>query len=309
MTKEVMVKNNPLICVSCSGTLLRKQNQFKCQFCKTSFPILNNVPIFIDPKNELFPQNLVMDMTSAGFSSMRFINLSKFIPDYGLDKSKKIFELFIESKAQDCQKCLIIGSGLNIQHNKFLRSHFYTLTITDITLSPEVDYVCDAHRLPFSNNSFDLVMVNAVLEHVFEPSTVVEEISRVLKVDGIVLASTPFLQGVHMGAFDFQRFTDLGHRWLFRKFEEIQRGTVGGSGSSLSWSIAYFLSSFAPNKFSAKLIKALSRVLFSWLKIFDLIDKKGDVDAAVGYYFIGLNKKQNVISQKELTQQYRGQDK
>ena len=44
--------------------------------------------------------------------------------------------------------------------------------------------------------------------------------------DGVVYAETPFLQAVHEGPWDFTRFTESGHRWLFRAFERLDSGVV-----------------------------------------------------------------------------------
>jgi ubiquinone/menaquinone biosynthesis C-methylase UbiE len=59
--------------------------------------------------------------------------------------------------------------------------------------------VCDAHHLPFQIESFDGVIVQAVLEHVFDPNRYVEEIHRVLKMDAVVYAETPFIQQADEG--------------------------------------------------------------------------------------------------------------
>lgn len=45
----------------------------------------------------------------------------------------------------------------------------------------------DAHSLPFSNESFDLVICTEVLEHVKNPEKVLREIKRVLSKDGIAI--------------------------------------------------------------------------------------------------------------------------
>ena len=74
----------------------------------------------------------------------------------------------------------------------------------------------NAETLPFPDASFDLVIAVAVLEHVADPFRCVAEMRRVLAPSGHVYAVTPFLQPVHMGAYDFTRFTPIGHRRLFR---------------------------------------------------------------------------------------------
>ena len=110
--------------------------------------------------------------------------------------------------------------------------------------SPHTRLVADAHKLPFVDQSFDGVWIQAVLEHVLEPIDVVSEIHRVLRDDGLVYAETPFMQQVHERAYDFTRFTQSGHRWLFRSFTEISAGPVTGGGVALLWSIRYLFRAF-----------------------------------------------------------------
>jgi ubiquinone/menaquinone biosynthesis C-methylase UbiE len=51
--------------------------------------------------------------------------------------------------------------------------------------------VADAHKLPFKSRSFDAVFALEVLEHVFEPVRVLQEIKRVLKPKGYVIFLVP----------------------------------------------------------------------------------------------------------------------
>jgi len=51
--------------------------------------------------------------------------------------------------------------------------------------------VADAHKLPFKDKSFDAVFALEVLEHVFEPVKVLQEIQRVLKKDGYAVFLVP----------------------------------------------------------------------------------------------------------------------
>ncbi|HEY6474842.1 MAG TPA: methyltransferase domain-containing protein [Acidimicrobiales bacterium] len=49
---------------------------------------------------------------------------------------------------------------------------------------------CDARDLPFSDDSFDVVVANHMLYHVPEPARAVAEFARVLRPDGTLLAAT-----------------------------------------------------------------------------------------------------------------------
>jgi SAM-dependent methyltransferase len=55
----------------------------------------------------------------------------------------------------------------------------------------------DAQNLPFSNESFDVVYMNAVLEHVPDPSKAFKEVSRVLKKGGIFIGYVAFMECFH----------------------------------------------------------------------------------------------------------------
>ena len=146
-----------------------------------------------------------------------------------------------------------------------------------------------------------------MLEHVLNPQRCVNEIFRVLKSSGIVYAETPFMQQVHMKEYDFTRFTHLGHRRLFRKFEEIKSGPCCGPGMALAWSYVYFLRSFFTSRWMSKILTVFGHLTSFFLKYFDyyLIDMPGSYDSASGYYFLG-KKTNKCLSDKELIKQFRG---
>jgi hypothetical protein len=135
----------------------------------------------------------------------------------------------------------------------------------------------------------------------------VDEIHRVLKQNGLVYAETPFMQQVHMGQYDFTRFTHLGHRRLFRRFDEVESGPVVGPGVALAWAYKYFLLSFATSRVARAILKNFAHLTSFYLKYFDhyLIDKPGAFDAASGYYFMG-QKSDQTLSDRELTKLYKG---
>lgn len=200
---------------------------------------------------------------------------------------------------------LIIGSGTQGNGTENLWTDpGIVRTGIDIYPSQTVDFIADAHFLPFRDMTFDGVFIQAVLEHVVDPQTVVAEIARVLKLDGVVYSEIPFMQQVHEGAYDFTRFTPLGHRRLFRHFACQAVGGLGGPGIVLAWSVKYFLWALTRSK-------ALSIVLASPVfMIGRLLDKftseKALWDAPSGSYFLGTKTGTIELRARDLPALYHG---
>lgn len=74
------------------------------------------------------------------------------------------------------------------------------------------DLCADAARLPLSDASVDVVVIFDVLEHLAQPREALLEIARVLRPQGLLLLSMPFLYPVHDAPQDFQRYTEHGLR-------------------------------------------------------------------------------------------------
>ncbi|GAC1539128.1 MAG: hypothetical protein NVS2B7_10680 [Herpetosiphon sp.] len=181
------------------------------------------------------------------------------------------------------------------------------LVETDVSWGPRTTLMSDAHDIPFTEATFDGVIVQAVLQHVVDPYRCVEEIHRVLRPDGLVYAETPFMQQVHGGKYDFTRFTHLGHRRLFRRFTEIDSGACCGPGMALAWSYQYFLTSWVTSKPARRLLLAFARMTSFYLKYFDyfLAKRPATIDAASGYYFMG-KKADHTLPDRELITLYKG---
>jgi SAM-dependent methyltransferase len=223
-----------------------------------------------------------------------------------LKNCKKFVELVAARAAQTPTKprVLVIGSGTRGSGTEALwDSDAVTNVGIDIYPSESTDYVADAHYLPFVDGAFDGVWIQAVLEHVADPNLVVQEIHRVLAKGGIVYADTPFMQQVHEGAYDFQRYSVLGHRFLFRAFTALDMGGNRGPGVVLAWSIRYFVWAITRSKLAAKVISAPFAVAFGLLD--RLTDKRGLWDGPSGVYFLG-SKSDQVLKHSELPKAYQG---
>lgn len=188
---------------------------------------------------------------------------------------------------------LVIGGGEIGSGAEALYSRVRVVGL-DIYASPHTQLVADAHDLPFLDETFDAVWIQAVLEHVIDPTRVVEEIHRVLRPAGLVFADTPFLQHVHEGAYDFTRFTLSGHRWLFRRFDLLEAGATAGAGTSLLWALRGFVGALTGSRGLARAAGAL----FFWLPWFDRQTPSHE-DVACGVYFYG-SKGQATLTARDM---------
>lgn len=181
------------------------------------------------------------------------------------------------------------------------------LVETDIVRGPRTQVVCDANDLPFPSSTFDGAIIQAVLDDVLEPARCVNELHRVLGNNGIVYAESPFLYPVHDGPRDFHRFTHVGHRWLFREFEEISSGPIAGPATALAIVFGGFLVASFESRVARRIARTLGLVAGWWLKYLDrlLLARPGAYDCAIGYYFLGRRGTQT-MGMEDLLRSYRG---
>lgn len=206
-------------------------------------------------------------------------------------------------------RLLVIGAGSSSPEVAALAADpRVELVATDVQPGTDVSVICDAHELPFADGTMDGVMSQWVLEHVVDPERVVREIHRVLKPDGIVYSEVPFMQQVHFGRFDFNRWSPSGHRRLYRWFDEISMSIISGPGMALSWSFVWFLKSFPSREGGlSKWLGRFGRVLTLPFLLCDrwLIRRPGSWDAASGTSFTG-RRREEPVEDAEIVASYRG---
>ena len=100
---------------------------------------------------------------------------------------------------------------------------------------PLPDIFGDGHKLPFKSNSFDLILSQAVIEHLYNPFTASSEIFRVLKPGGAVYAESAFMQPLHAVPYHFFNTTGWGLELLFKDFEIVETKYEGNLAQTLSW--------------------------------------------------------------------------
>lgn len=279
------------------------------------FPVVEGRPVLINEQNSIFrisdfvEHRFVMGARSSPHRAKGWI--LGLIPATGENRAgarmlERMRNRLLESTVSPI--VLVVGGGTAGEGMSLLiEDPAIRLVETDVSLAERTQVICDGHDLPFVDDSFDGVVIQAVLEHVADPPRVVSEIWRVLKPGGLVYAETPFMQQVHNRAYDFTRYTHLGHRRLFRWFEEIESGPIGGPGVALSWSLDYFLRSLSTHRRVLAAATLLNRLATFWLKYVDRwIGHRPQVyNAGWAYYFLG-RAAPTPISDRELLRLYRG---
>lgn len=228
-------------CPRCHLPLGRRENleapivcrNAECEYSRDGFLQQHGQPVLVDFDRSIFSRDEFLRRRGESYLSRN--NESKVL--------SRAFDLllgtnyvaracclrFLAQLKQDSERprVLVIGGGPRGSGAEALYDdNSIDLVGTDIYPSSNTRIVADGHQLPFIDESFDGVWIQAVLEYVLDPPIVAAEIFRVLRPEGMVYADTPFMQPVHENAYDFTRYAVSGHRWLFRNFTLLDAGRV-----------------------------------------------------------------------------------
>lgn len=107
---------------------------------------------------------------------------------------------------------LDVGCGTKPYEKFFSCSNYIGLEI-ETTINrgnKNIDVFYDGGKFPFEDKKFDSIVTNQVLEHVFTPNEFLSEINRVLKKDGKLLLTVPFVWDEHEQPYDYARYSSFG---------------------------------------------------------------------------------------------------
>jgi len=121
----------------------------------------------------------------------------------GAERERLFLDLVVQSAGKSC---LQIG----VMHGAKYAPHWIAADLYDD--SPLIDFPYDVHDLKFPGASFDIVVCDAVLEHVSHPQKAVDELFRVLRPGGLVWVGLPWMQPFHEMPKDYWRATPEGLR-------------------------------------------------------------------------------------------------
>ena len=304
-----------LRCPACRARLELAGGALRCRgaICGAVYPIVDGVPVLVDEAASLFSIADFVQQRATYFKRESRLQLAVkgLMPKISRNvragaNYARLAALLLERSA--APRVLVLGGSVLGSGMEALLAHpSIELVESDVALGPRTALIADAHAIPFDDGAFDGVIAQAVIPALVDPARAVDEIHRVLAAGGLVYAKSAFMQQVYGGRYDYTRYTHLGHRRLFRRFEEVDSGVVCGPGMGLAWSYQHFLLSFTESQPLRKLLRAVARLTAFPLKYFDgyLAGKAGALDAASAVYFIG-RRSDRRLDDRELIKLYRG---
>jgi SAM-dependent methyltransferase len=107
-------------------------------------------------------------------------------------------------------------------------------TYANASIAKRPDVQADAAVLPFRDAAFDGVVCAELLEHVYDPRRVIQEVRRVLKPGGRLVITAPFMVHIHADPDDYGRYTDT---FWTRLLEETGFDQVAIERQGRFWSV------------------------------------------------------------------------
>lgn len=303
-----------LACPVCKSPLEWEPDAARCTSapCARVFPLVRGVPILINEARSVFSIDQFVGRQVTTFTDINpevpdkpYRFLRRLVPSNTLAVGREHMGRFFAAFQEPDRRVLVIGAG----ERSYVGQGGPQLIYSDVHLAAHTDLIADAHDLPFQDESLDAVVAVSVFEHVADPRRCAAEVVRVLKPRGRIYAVSPFMQQVHMGRYDFMRFSERGHRRLWNHFRELEAGISCGPGTALAWSWQYFLLSFSERPGTRKYLRAFAKFTSFFLPYFDyyLRDKAGAWDASSSFTFVG-EKLDEPVSDREIIAGYRGLD-
>ncbi|HRO41222.1 MAG TPA: class I SAM-dependent methyltransferase [Flavipsychrobacter sp.] len=98
------------------------------------------------------------------------------------------------------------------------------------------DFFWEGTKMPFQDLSFTTALATEVLEHCPDPSVVIAETYRVLKKEGVLFFTVPFLWPLHEVPHDEFRYTPFSLERLLKNagFQHVELHATGGWHASMA---------------------------------------------------------------------------
>ncbi|MDQ5823857.1 MAG: methyltransferase domain-containing protein [Chloroflexota bacterium] len=254
-----------LACPTCKTHVERQGDTLVCAQCNCSYPIVNGVPILL-PGGEVPITEYQHDLKVR----------STYDP--------WLHRVVLQSLPANAT-VLDLGAGnLTLDLPNVIRM--------DVTLTPYVDVVGDAHMLPFLPDTLDFIFSLAVIEHLRNPFEAAQETHRVLRNGGYVYGECNFVFAYHGYPHHYFNASQQGLEQVFNSFEKFRSGVAPYQmpSEALRMVIGTYLhwmqSGDEPGALTFRLF--LQEILNLPLGNYDsLFTEEGALNVAAGVFFFG----------------------
>ena len=257
-----------LACPNCKVAVTRDGDQLTCASCTQSYPIIDGVPV-------MFPDGSVPDIQHEAELHTR----DSYDP--------WVHRTILQSMTDD-QVVLEIGSGnMTLDDPSIIR--------LDVTLTPFVDIVADAHALPFLPGTFDYIFSLAVFEHLRDPFEASQSIFETLKDGGYIYHECNFVFSYHGYPHHYFNASLQGLEQVFAQYEPLRKGVA--PYQMPSFALNMILNSYMAHgrldefEHGRELKASIRRLLDSDLVNYDIyFNEEAALNVAAGTYFSGYKR-------------------
>lgn len=203
-----------LKCPLDDGKIVKHNESYSCNLCNTNFPKVTigkkQVPDFRSlDKPTKTTLTFTTPQTPRSTGDVKKLGIATDI-DFQCPSREEIRRIYgtklqkeslyyidqLLKQVGNDAKILDLGCG-NGGNKKHLKSIGFT-NITSVDFESQgAEYLVDVHRLPFASDSFDMILTTATLEHFYNPFIAFNEMSRVLKPQGRLIATGSFWESWH----------------------------------------------------------------------------------------------------------------
>ena len=143
-------------------------------------------------------------------------------------------------------------------------------------------------EINFRSNSFDSILCTQVLEHVSDVEGALRELYRVLKSDGYLCITIPFMVRLHGIPNDYWRFSEYGIEYCLKQsgFKKVMIEPMGGflTAQCFLWNYFLYEKILKYSKIASRLFSLVMNPIF-WI-IFRL-----DIDKSTPFNYIAIAQK------------------
>lgn len=193
-------------------------------------------------KRFFFSKTRVRRITHPAFFWPVFRSLRPISEKYGFDRGKPVDRQFIEQFLLEHSQS-IRGACLEVKDREYTsrygRENVITSDVLDINVgNKRANIHGDLRKLTgIQGNSYDCIILTQVLQYIDDIPSAIGECHRILKPDGVLLATLPSLGRIDLGAGvggDYWRFTTASARYLFGQCFKNEQLAIQSWGNVLS---------------------------------------------------------------------------